>query len=398
MFVSKMQTGLKMNKVAVSENILSWAINRSGVPFAVLEQRLPNIGKWITGEDLPTIQQLGELAKATRTPFGYFFLSEPPNEQLPIPLFRTMTNDFMLRPSPNLLETVQSMKRRQAWMREYLLEQGEEPLRFVRSANIDDDYSQVANRIRSTLGLKEGWAAEQKTWEDALKVLRNAMENKGILIVVNGIVGNDNHRKLDPTEFRGFVLVDEYAPLVFVNGTDGIAAQMFTQAHELAHLWFGSSAAFDLREMLPAKDPMEQACDKVAAEFLIPKYDLIQIWPSFSQDPEPFQKIARHFKVSVLVAARRALDLRLIMLTDFLDFYNAYQKDERRKKDKKTDKPKKGDFYTNQNFRVGKRFANTVIRAVKEGRLLYREAYHLTGLRGSTFEEYTNKLGLGRRL
>ncbi|MCI0447146.1 ImmA/IrrE family metallo-endopeptidase, partial [bacterium] len=212
------------------------------------------------------------------------------------------------------------------------------------------------------------------------------------LVVVNGIVGNNTHRKLDPNEFRGFVLVDNFVPLVFVNGADGKAAQMFTLAHELAHVFLGSSAAFDLREMQPAKDPIEQTCNKIAAEFLVPEQRLRQIWPSIQKDLDPFQTIARQFKVSSLVAARRALDLALIPKEDFLNFYNAYLQDERRKV---TSRSEGGDFYTTQNLRVGKRFANIISQAVKEGKLLYSEAYRLTGLYGKTFVRYTSSLSLG---
>ena len=165
---------------------------------------------------------------------------------------------------------------------------------------------------------------------------------------------------------------------------------MFTLAHELAHVFLGSSAAFDLRQMLPADDPTEQACNRVAAEFLVPERNLRQVWPSVQNDPEPFQTIARQFKVSVLVAARRALDLSLIQRSEFLDFYHNYQHDKRRTV---AQQPQGGDFYANQNLRVGRRFASAVVRAVREGKLLYSEAYHLTGLYGKTFDNYAASLG-----
>ena len=130
-------------------------------------------------------------------------------------------------------------------------------------------------------------------------------------MVVNGIVGNNTHRKLDPEKFRGFVLVDDYAPLVFVNGADSKAAQMFTLAHELAHLWFGSSAAFDLRELQPADDETERACNRIAAELLAPEHELRDAWTAALQSPNRYQVLARQFKVSELVAARRLLDLGL---------------------------------------------------------------------------------------
>jgi Zn-dependent peptidase ImmA (M78 family) len=152
---------------------------------------------------------------------------------------------------------------------------------------------------------------------------------------------------------------------------------------------FGSSAAFDLREMQPANDPTELACNRLAAEFLVPEGELRQLWPSLRREPEPFQVVARRFKVSALVAARRALDLGLIQRAAFLEFYRAYEQDERRLAARR---PVGGDFYLNQNLRVGKRFAHAVIRATQEGRLLFSEAYRLTGLHGKAFERFADSV------
>jgi len=381
-----------MSRVAVSEKVLHWAIGRAGLEIDDLERKFPKIRQWATGKSQPTLRQLETLAKATFTPLGFFFLVEPPEQRLPIPHFRTVRDDMPSEPSPDLLETIQIMQRRQAWMREFLIEQGQERLSYVNSARRNESPSSIANRIRSALGLDVGWAANQSTWTDALRFLREAIEEAGILVVVNSIIENNTHRKLDPMEFRGFVLVDDYAPLVFVNGADFKAPQMFTLAHELAHIFFGSSAAFDLREMQPADDPVEKASNRVAAEFLVPQVELKQIWPSVQDEPDRFQRIARNFKVSEIVVARRALDINLINRKTFLEFYETYQKKERLAAASRTDG---GDFYANQNLRICQRFASTVIRAVKEGKLLYSEAYRLTGLYGKTFDHYSGLLGFG---
>lgn len=384
-----------MTKVAVSKAVLSWAIERSGVPLAALQRRFPRIDAWRGGDAQPTLRQLEDLAKATATPLGFLFLDRPPEERLPIPHFRTVREDSARRPSADLLETVHSMQRRQEWMREYLVEDDYEGLPFVGSARHADGTAVVAGKIRRALGFVEEWAAGSHTWTDALRRLRSATEEAGILVVASGVVGNNTHRPLDVEEFRGFVLVDQYAPLVFLNAADARAAQMFTLAHELAHVWFGSSAAFDLRELQPAADATEQICNRVAAELLVPEVTLREIWPSARLEPEPFQAIARHFKVSVLVAARRVLDLKLIREADFLGFYRAYLEDERRSAARTQGG---GDFYATQALRVGQRFGRTVVRAVREGRLLYREAYRLTGLYGQTFEKFASGLDRpGRR-
>lgn len=381
-----------MSRVAVNANVLRWAIERSGRTVPELEGRFPKIREWLSGQTNPTLRQLESLAKSTLTPLGYLFLPEPPEERLPIPYCRTVDDEPPSRFSAEFLETVQLMQRRQAWMREYLLNEDHDPLPFVQSAEVGELSRDVAQRIRQTLGFDERWASEQPTWEDALRTLRRAMEDIGILVVVNGVVGNNNHRQLDTREFRGFVLVDDHAPLVFVNNSDGKAAQMFTLAHELAHVFFGSSAAFDLRNMQPADDPMEEACNEVAAEFLVPAQELHTLWISARNDPEPFQTIARTFKVSAIVAARRALDLDLITKEHFFDFYDQYLNDARRSTDDRSGHP---DFYVNQKLRVSRRFASAVAHAIREGTLLYSEAYRLTGLYGQTFDRFLASIESG---
>jgi Zn-dependent peptidase ImmA (M78 family) len=378
-----------VTRVEVRRSVLRWALERSGKDASTFQEKFPKLQEWLEGQSQPTLRQLEALAKATSTPLGYLFLAEPPEERLPIPHFRTLGDTHPHRPSPDLLETVQTMERRQAWVREYLIDEGQQPLPFVRSAKLTDEPQSIAGEMRSVLGLEQEWAAKQPTWSDALRVLQKRIEAAWILVVVNGIVGNNTRRKLDPEEFRGFVLVDEYAPLVFVNGADAKAAQMFTLAHELAHLWFGSSAAFDLRELQPANDETERASNRIAAEFLVPEHELREFWSSTRHNPDRFQTTARRFKVSELVAARRALDLTLIGKGEFLGFYRAYLRDERRRASKRSSG---GDFYASQNYRIGRRFAETVVRAAREGKLLYRDAYQLTGLYGSVFERYAEHL------
>ncbi len=381
-----------MTKVAVSTSVLLWAVDRARLSLDDLKSKFPRITQWAKGEDQPTFRQLEELARSTSTPFGFFFLPEPPEERLPVPHFRTQQSKVPERPSAELLDSIQMMQRRQAWMREFLVDEGHEALRFVKSAHVGEDHGAIVASIRSLLGFDEDWAAHHRTWSEALLALRDAMDHVGILVVVNGIVGNNTHRKLVPGEFRGFVLVDDYAPLVFVNGADAKAAQMFTLAHELAHILFGSSAAFDLRQLLPANDTTELACNAVAAEFLVPERHLRKTWPTVQERQDRFEELARQFKISQLVAARRALDLALITQDDFREFYREYLANVRRAGEQR---PEGGNFYANLNSRIGLRFAYAVVRAVREGKLLYSEAYRLTGLHAKTFETYAASLGPG---
>jgi len=71
-------------------------------------------------------------AQATYTPIG-FFLSEPPQERLPIPDFRIMPGAHATRPSPDLLDMLYACQQRQDWYRDYARAMGEPPLAFVGS-------------------------------------------------------------------------------------------------------------------------------------------------------------------------------------------------------------------------------------------------------------------------
>lgn len=379
-----------MNKVAVKPSVVRWARERSGKDMSDLAKRFPKLPQWEGGEAQPTFKQLERFAKATLTPFGALFLEEPPDEKLPVADFRTLKGQQPARPSAALMTTVQQMQRRQEWMREYLIEAGEEPLAFVGTVTLASSRVDAANNIRRTLGVDDGWASTHSTWSAALVGLRRAVEEIGVLVVVNGVVENNTRQKLDPEEFRGFVLCDDYAPLIFINGTDFTSAQMFTLAHELAHLWLGTDGVFNLVDLQPYDDDVERFCNEVAAEVLIPGDELDGCWPSVAQSAEPVQALASRFKVSPLVAARRVLDRKLMAGDDFYGFLDRYAADERRRSARQSSG---GNFYNAQRGRVGRRFGSAVIRAAREGRLLYRDAYRLTGLHGRSFDQFAQTLG-----
>lgn len=378
-----------MKRTKINPDLIRWAIKRSGAELDGLKTRFPKIEQWIEGESVPTANQLEGFAKATLTPYGYLFLPQPPDESLPVPDFRTVRDRGVKRTSAALLETIYTMQRRQEWLRDYLLEEEEDPIPFINTITLNTDPKVAASKIREALGMVDGWADEHPTWESALLGLRRAAESAGIIIVINGIVGNNTHQKLDPEEFRGFVLCDHYAPLIFINGSDAKSAQMFTLAHELAHLWLGKDGLFNLLDMEVSSDDIERFCNRVAAEILIPTTELHACWAVDSQKKEPFHALAKRFKVSPVVAARRSLDEGLITKRQFFDFLSAYRDDERRKLQQRSSG---GDFYRTQEGRIGRRFGLAVVRAAKQGKILYQDAYRLTGLAGKTFDQYAEGL------
>jgi Zn-dependent peptidase ImmA (M78 family) len=385
-----------MDRVSIRPELLVWARTRAGFSADTLAKRFPRLRDWEAGRGGPTLKQLEKFATTTFAPIGYFFLPEPPVEQVPIPDFRTMSGAEMDRPSPDLLDTIYLCQQRQEWFREYARANGERPLSFVGSARPNQDVRELAARIRQTLGFDLEERARVDTWTDALRRFIEQADSLGILVMVSGVVGSNNRRKLDPNEFRGFVLSDDLAPLVFINGADTKAAQMFTLAHELAHVWLGETALSDASVTAMPEDGIERWCNQVAAEILVP-LDVLEetlrvsevSW-SDSSLAEASSRLARRFKVSTLVILRRLLDARALSRDQF---WRAYESEVERLQ--ALPRGQGGNFYLSLGARASKTFARALVVSAFEGRTSFTEAFRLLGFRKmATFREVGRSLGV----
>ena len=379
-------------RVDVKPELLRWARERSRLDPGVLADRFPKLREWESGELRPTLKQLETFAKATHAPIGYFFLPEPPAEHIPIPDFRTLRDRSIARPSPDLLDTLHLCQQRQDWFREFAQSMGETQLPFVGSAQLGQHVVAVAAAMRAALDFDLDARRRLPTWTDALRQFIGQADALGILVMVNGVVGSNNRRKLDPNEFRGFALADGLAPLVFINGADTKAAQMFTLAHELAHIGLGESALSDAGPTA-SENPhrIETWCNQVAAELLGP-IELFDL--EYRRDAElsgEMNRLARQFKVSTLVVLRRIRDVSGLT-TD--EFWQAYQREV--EKIRGLSKSGGGDFYLTLAARVSKRFARALVGSALEGQTLHRDALRLLGFsKLATFHELSHNLGIG---
>ncbi len=310
-----------MNRVPVKPELIQWALDRSGKYPDMLAKKLPKIEEWLTGELSPTLKQLEAFSKATYTPIGFLFLPEPPDEQVPIPDFRTMATDYFDRPSPDLLDTIYICQQRQEWYRDFERSMGGDPLPFVGSAQLTDVVIQTAAIMREALGFNIEERKKIRTWADALRRFIEQADLLGILVMVSGVVGSNNRRKLDPHEFRGFALSDKLAPLVFINGADTKSAQMFTLAHELAHVWIGETAISDAEAVRISNNRIERWCNQVAAEFLVPLDAISSVYDGDNDLSDEMDKLARQFKVSTLVILRRIHDVGGLTRDELWDAY-----------------------------------------------------------------------------
>ena len=259
-----------MLRVDIYPELLTWARERAGLETADLTHRFPKLAAWEEGTAKPTLKQVEDFAKATHAPVGFLFLEKPPVEKIPIPDFRTTRNIPVVRPSPDLLDMIYVCQQRQEWYRDFARAERIAALPFVGSASLQSSVQSTAVIMRRALGFDIEQRRRTPTWTDALRLFIGQADEAGIMVMCSGVVLNNNYRPLDPGEFRGFALSDNLAPLVFINGADTKAAQMFTLAHELAHIWLGQSAVSDAQALFVPDHQVERWCNSVAAELLVP--------------------------------------------------------------------------------------------------------------------------------
>ena len=382
-----------MTRIPVNPELLRWARERSGLAQEDLATKFKKLPDWEDGEAQPTLKQVEAFARAVHVPVGYLFLTEPPEEPVPIPDFRTLTGQPVTRPSPNLLDTIYICQERQSWYREFARVAWQPALGFVGSVTIDAPPETVAARMREALGFDLVARRECPTWTEALRMFIRQADDAGVLVMVSGVVMSNTHRRLDSGEFRGFALSDPFAPLVFVNGADAKAAQMFTLAHELAHLWLGDSALSNIGAApTPGFRREEVWCNAVAAELLVPLAALRNELRRDESLPHALSRLARAFKVSNLVILRRLFDANWL---DRARFDAAWAEEGARLRTLAQRGSDGGDFYRTTLSRVSRRFARALVVSTLEGQTLYRDAFRMLGVsKTETFNNIGREVGM----
>ena len=384
-------THLMTVRVDIPPEMYEWAARRARRDLDALADRFDKLPDWLSGAAKPTLKQLEKFANATHTPIGYFFLSTPPEEEVPIADLRTVADQTVKRPSADLLETIYICERRQGWYREHLrYEDPGRELSWVGSATAGDNPLEVAAVVRRVLDFEMNERRGFRTWAEALRTLIQRVDELGVLVMINGVVGNNTHRPLDVDEFRGFALADRVAPLVFVNGKDTKSAQMFTLVHELAHLWLGESALSDV-PLANSAHRIERWCNQVAAEVLVPGASLGSEASVKGDLSVELQRLARLYKVSTLVLLRRMHELQLI---DDDHFRETYAREQARVM-ALVREGSGGNFYATQSMRTSPTFARAIVASALQGDTLLRDAMQLLSIsKVSTLQEMGYRFGL----
>jgi len=244
-------------------------------------KRFKHFDMWLTGEDYPTYNQLAQLSKIFDVPFGDFFLEKLPEVKLP---FEGGTKDFQ--------DAVRHAQKVQNWAREILLEFGHESLPFAGKYRNGFDEDLVVEELRSFFG-------EVKTFDEMVE----RAEEKGVFVIRSGYIKNVR-RVLSVEEFRGFVLFDEIAPVVFINNRDHVRGKAFTLVHAIVHVLMGESAVF-------RQESKDKACFKAVAKFL----EEIQLEEKETTQPS----IINYWSKRFLTLLKEAVDSGILLHTDIFD-------------------------------------------------------------------------------
>lgn len=377
--------------VPIHAPVIDWImqnVHEDQVAPDVLDQ----LNAWKTGEKQPTLKQLEAMSRKTRIPFGYFLLQTPPEEDIALAEYRTVGSKKNQKPSRELIDILDQMTAIQDWMRDELKREQSAANSFVGSCSLHDSTGEIAQRIRDDLALKTNWYREGKNAEDNFNRLRNTLAQHGLLIFTGGKVGANTHRPLDVKEFRAFTLIDTHAPLIFINTTDTANGRLFSLLHETVHVWLGKNSLFNNPEWSDEHvSLLEQKCNAVAAELLVPAADFSEVWDSSIPVEDMIGRAARHFRCSEAAILRRAYTTKKIPRNLYTRML-AFQK-EQWEQTKAHKKKSGGDFYKTLLANLDHRFLAALERSVIQGNTQDTDAYRLTATNRRTYRGALERMG-----
>ncbi len=383
-------------KAFIQPNMIPWARSRYDLTEECVAKKLhvktEQIVAWEGGEDCPTLRQAQNLAKALHIPLGWLYLETPPEDRVALPDLRTVRNSGRADLSADFKEQLNEVLFKQQEYAELIIEEGAEPLPFVGKFSTTDRFDAVVEDIRTTLGINQEMRREASSWEEFLRDFIYRAESAGILVMRSGIVGNNTQRPLSVQEFRGFAISDVFAPVVFINGKDAKAAQIFTLAHELAHLWIGESGISNqaMNSAGGRQKSVEVFCNQIAAELLVPAVEMKSLWRKTREAKENIHDLIRNFRVSGLVMLYRAKELGCIDPATFDALYRV-EMARHQKRPTGSGGPPPTITIPARNSHL---LTETILAAAYEGKILFRDACRVLGTKMATFERLAVEAGV----
>lgn len=378
------------HRAEINPELLIWARESIRMDLSYAAQKLgiaeKKLEDWEAGVEQPTIRQLRNIAKSYRINFGAFFLPKPPEVfNAPVKDFRRHHGTTFSDINPEIYIDLRNNLNSREIAIELESDLGEKQEIFHLNCSMDESPSEVAKRIRKSLGMS---FTKQKSARDsriAFNMWRDLISNLGCLVLQS--------TKIDLNEMRGYSVFFNYKPLLVVNRKDAYAARTFTLLHELAHILLRSSGLCDLHSntnMSPHEQKLEVFCNKVASQTLVPDEYLLSYPAIRTTGPEEWNDqiispISRDFGVSREVILRKLLDHNLTTQSFYEENRERYRQDAVAAR-----KKSKGGFVTPSVDTVsskGKQFVSLVFDALNSSLITSSDASDYLGVKAKHFQK-----------
>ena len=372
--------------VGVQPSVIRWARESMGMSIEDVAHKLKKSSEEVVaweseGGVSPTYSQLENLAyKVFKRPLAVFFLPAPPDEIPPVREFRTLPDTDLQTLHADTYLQVRKAHAYQLTLKEIFDGSNPSGRQIWKQAPLSMQLSVEAQAltVRKALGISLEDQLAWKSDELALKRWREAVEAQGIFVFKAPFKQKD---------ISGFCLLDTDLPLIYLNNSTTKTRQIFSLLHELAHLLINVSGISKFETSYVNRLPMaerkiEQFCNKVAAEILIPSADFIQQIAGFLGDAELVQdhlyaNLANRYGVSREAVLRRLLDMGRVSQA----FYE--QKAKFWASQKKA--VAGGDWYASQNTYLSERFAREVIGRHYRNQISVEQASEFLGIKAKNF-------------
>lgn len=393
----------------INPAILSWARETAGLSLDEAAEKLglssgasgtaaDRLAEFERGQHFPTRNQLLKIATVYRRPLTTFYLKHPPLKAPRGADFRTLPAAVSTRDDALLDALLRDIRARQEMVRSLLEDEGEAILHpFVGSASIHDGVQAVVKSIGAVIGFDVTAPRRNTNPDDLFRQLRNRIEAVGVFVLLIGDLGS-HHSIIGERVFRGFVIADPVAPFVVLNDQDAKAARSFTLLHELAHIWLGQSGVSGAAEDVSTDTPsgkIEQFCNDVAGEFLLPSFTLRDRPPAFDGNDQAsvtaaVGQVARDWGVSEAMVAYRFNRFGWIPGTVYRALTAEYAARWHALKAKQREKARETEsgptFYVVRRHKLGNALLDIVRRTLRDDILTHTKAAKVLGINPSAVE------------
>lgn len=258
-------------KANINPDLLTFSRERFGYDIPAIAGKLrvkeEKWVQWEKGEEKPTTNQLIQFAGyLDRTP-AFFYLNNQPVEEMPFSEFRTINNKMLETGSPKLIRAIREAKRNRMTLIDLYEDQNKRPVQ-IPVLDPSEDIRVQAMKVREWLGMLMDTQKSWRSSSEALTQWKNCIEEKDIYVVQFPFV--------DVDECRGFAIAEDIVPIIGINSKDSYNARIFTLIHELVHILFRDSVRINdsLSEYFNSGRKLEQTCNRLAAEILVPAEEL----------------------------------------------------------------------------------------------------------------------------